>query len=118
MSRAKRHNECRLSMTEATGLTTEMLMILGILGLTVYLFISEVVRIDVAGLFILTLLGITSYLPGLTPLIEPAQLFSGFSGNAVISIIAVMIIGAGLDKTGIIGLPDLTDGVQLGFFNR
>ena len=88
-------------MTEATGLTTEMLMILGILGLTVYLFISEVVRIDVAGLFILTLLGITSYLPGLTPLIEPAQLFSGFSGNAVISIIAVMIIGAGLDKTGI-----------------
>ena len=29
------------------------------------------------------------------------QLFTGFSSNAVISIIAVMIIGAGLDRTGI-----------------
>ena len=32
------------------------------------------------------------------------QLFSGYSSNAVISIIAVMIIGAGMDRTGIMGL--------------
>jgi di/tricarboxylate transporter len=35
---------------------------------------------------------------GLVPI---EHLFDGFSSNAVISIIAVMIIGAGLDKTGI-----------------
>lgn len=34
-------------------------------------------------------------------LVDNRFLFDGFSSNAVISIIAVMIIGAGLDKTGI-----------------
>lgn len=38
---------------------------------------------------------------GLEKLANPAVLFTGFSSNAVISIIAVMIIGAGLDKTGL-----------------
>ena len=42
------------------------------------------------------------------PLVPGAQLFSGFSGNAVMSIIAVMIIGAGLDKTGMILEPRLS----------
>jgi len=36
-------------------------------------------------------------------LVDNRHLFDGFSSNAVISIIAVMIIGAGLDKTGIMG---------------
>jgi len=35
-------------------------------------------------------------------LVTPKEAFIGFSSNAVISIIAVIIIGAGLDKTGII----------------
>ncbi|MGD8619143.1 MAG: SLC13 family permease, partial [Gammaproteobacteria bacterium] len=34
-------------------------------------------------------------------LVDTRHLFDGFSSNAVMSIIAVMIIGAGLDKTGI-----------------
>ena len=34
-------------------------------------------------------------------MIETRDLFNGFASNAVISIIAVMIIGAGLDKTGL-----------------
>jgi len=34
-------------------------------------------------------------------LVDTQRLFDGFSSNAVMSIIAVMIIGAGLDKTGI-----------------
>jgi hypothetical protein len=39
---------------------------------------------------------------GLTEgLVDNNHLFDGFASNAVISIIAVMIIGAGLDKTGI-----------------
>ena len=46
-------------------------------------------------------LGLSTMLPGLQPIIDSAELFDGFSSNAVMSIIAVMIIGAGLDKTGI-----------------
>ena len=88
-------------MTAPLTLTTEIIVVLAILSLTVYLFVSEIVRVDVAAVSIMVLLGLTTMLPGLEPLISHDILFSGFSSNAVISIIAVMIIGAGLDKTGL-----------------
>ena len=85
-------------------LTTEMLWVLGLLAFTVYLFVSEVVRVDVAAILVLVLLGLTTVLPFVPELVAPDLLFTGFASNAVISIIAVMIIGAGLDRTGIMGL--------------
>ena len=88
-------------MNEASTLTPEIILVLGLLFFTVYLFVSEVVRIDVAAVTIMVLLGLTTMVPGLEPVINSAELFDGFSSNAVMSIIAVMIIGAGLDKTGI-----------------
>ncbi|PRY24399.1 citrate transporter [Aliiruegeria haliotis] len=86
---------------EALGLTFEMTVVLGLLGLTMILFVTEVVRVDVAAILIMVLLGCLSAIPGLEGLIDIHQLFSGFASNAVISIIAVMIIGAGLDRTGV-----------------
>jgi len=88
-------------LTETIVLTAEMVAVMGILGLTIFLFAFEVVRVDVAAVCIMVLLGLTSMLPGYDGLIPVEHLFDGFSSNAVISIIAVMIIGAGLDKTGI-----------------
>ncbi|MDJ0956085.1 MAG: SLC13 family permease [Arenicellales bacterium] len=82
-------------------LTNEMIAVLAILAFTIFLFAFEVVRVDVAALFILVILGLSSVLPGYDGLVDPSQLFNGFASNAVISIIAVMIIGAGLDKTGV-----------------
>jgi di/tricarboxylate transporter len=80
-----------------------MIWVLGILAFTIYLFVSEIVRVDVAAVLVMVLLGLTTVIPdALVPsLVDPRQLFVGFSSNAVISIIAVMIIGAGLDKTGL-----------------
>ncbi|WP_299145953.1 SLC13 family permease [uncultured Tateyamaria sp.] len=86
---------------EATVLTFEMTVVLGLLALTVFLFVSEIIRIDLAAILVMVILGGLSALPGLENLANRAELFSGFSSNAVISIIAVMIIGAGLDKTGL-----------------
>lgn len=80
---------------------------LAILLLTVYLFVFEVLDVDEAALTIMVILGLTSLpivysIMGLDQaLVDSNRLFDGFSSNAVISIIAVMIIGAGLDKTGI-----------------
>lgn len=88
-------------MNEASTLTPEIILVLGLLFFTVYLFVSEIVRIDVAAVTIMVLLGLTTMVPGLDPVISTTELFDGFSSNAVMSIIAVMIIGAGLDKTGI-----------------
>jgi di/tricarboxylate transporter len=85
--------------------TIEIAWVTAILLLTIYLFAFEVVDVDIAAVSIMVLLGLTSLfapIMGLEKgLVDPNQLFIGFSSNAVISIIAVMIIGAGLDKTGI-----------------
>lgn len=85
--------------------TTEIAWVTGILVLTIYLFAFEVVGVDVAAATVMVLLGLTTLLApvmGLEQgLVDNKHLFDGFSSNAVISIIAVMIIGAGLDKTGI-----------------
>lgn len=84
-----------------------VVVVLGILMLTVFLFAFEVVGVDVAAVSVLVLLGLISHFGiklGLPkPLVPTGDLFSGFSSNAVMSIIAVMIIGAGLDKTGLMG---------------
>ena len=88
---------------DSIALTTEMIWVMAILAFTIYLFVSEVVRVDVAAILVLVILGLTTLFPHhLVPdLVDPKQIFIGFSSNAVISIIAVMIIGAGLDKTGV-----------------
>lgn len=80
--------------TTALELTNEMMMVLAILAYTVVLFITEVIRIDVAAILILVVLGLTGLVPD-------THLFDGFASNAVLSIIAVMILGAGLDRTGV-----------------
>ena len=85
---------------EAIGLTFEMVVVLGLLVMTIALFVSEIVRVDVAAFSIMVLLGLMTAVPGLENLVDTRNLFDGFASNAVISIIAVMIIGAGLDRTG------------------
>ncbi|MDT2034009.1 MAG: SLC13 family permease, partial [Planktomarina sp.] len=82
-------------------LTTEMIVVLAVLGITVFLFVTEAFRIDLTAILAMVTLGLLSQLPGLHNLADPSTLFDGFASNAVISIIAVMIIGAGLDKTGL-----------------
>jgi di/tricarboxylate transporter len=76
------------------ALTPEMVGVLAILVLAVTLFVSEVVRIDVAAILIMVVVGVSGLVP-------TADVFAGFASNAVISIIAVMILGAGLDRVGV-----------------
>ncbi|MDC0430268.1 SLC13 family permease [Candidatus Thioglobus sp.] len=87
--------------------TAPIAWMLGLLLLTIYLFAFEVVEVDEAAITIMVILGLTSLplvysLMGLEGgLVDNERLFDGFSSNAVMSIVAVMIIGAGLDKTGL-----------------
>lgn len=85
-------------------LTNEIIAVLGILTFAVILFVFELVRVDVAALIVLVVLGLSALVPDYNGLIPSYQIFQGFSSNAVMSIIAVMIIGAGLDKTGVMGI--------------
>ncbi len=76
-------------------LTPEMILIMALIIVAVFLFIVEWIRVDVVAILIMVTLP-------LLHLISPKEAFVGLSSNAVVSIIAVIIIGAGLDKTGLI----------------
>lgn len=82
-------------------LTTEMSIVMMIVAFAVFIFATELMRVDVAALLVMTLLGLLIYVPGLEGMLTPDVLYSGFSSNAVVSIIAVMILGGGLDKSGV-----------------
>lgn len=89
---------------ELIALNTEMSVVLAVLAVTVTLFVTEVFRIDLTAIITMVALGLLSQIPGLSNLADTSRLFDGFASNAVISIIAVMIIGAGLDKTGLMSI--------------
>ena len=75
-------------------MTTDILLLLIILGVLVVLFITELFRVDIVaimGMLSLVWLGI----------LTPSQAFAGFSGSAVISVIAVMILGYGIEHSGL-----------------
>ena len=76
-------------------LTPDMIMVLIMIALAIFLFIVEWVRVDVVAILMMVTLP-------LLHLVTPKEAFVGLSSNAVVSIIAVIIIGAGLDKTGMI----------------
>jgi len=72
-----------------------MWLVLALMGFTMGMFVWERLRQDVTALLVLVSLGLL----GLVPV---DQLFDGFAGDAVISVIATMILGAGLDRTGLL----------------
>src|SRR5450830_1491399 len=83
-------------MDAGLTLTTNMALVFALLAFTVLMLVLEWIRADLVALLVIVVIGLTRLLP-----VE--QLFEGFAGNAVISLIAVMIMGAGLDRTGVLG---------------
>ncbi len=78
-------------------LTSEIIIVFALLGMAILLFIFEWLRVDLVGMLMMVLLPLTGVLTG-------AEAIMGLSSNAVVSIIAVMIIGAGLNRTGIMNI--------------
>lgn len=77
-----------------SSLTPDILLVLLVLAGTIVLFVGEFFRVDItAGLVMLTL--------AWTGLVSPTEAFSGFGSNAVVAIIGVMILGRGIDRTGL-----------------
>ncbi len=82
---------------EALGLDKKKVLTLEALVLAIYLFVSELIRVDVVGILMMVILPILG-------LVDPQKAISGLSSNAVVSIIAVIIIGYALDKTGVMNI--------------
>jgi di/tricarboxylate transporter len=69
------------------------ILLLVFLAIAIVFFITEWLRADLAALLLLIALGVTGIL-------TPQETLSGFSRSAVITIIAIYILTAGLAKTG------------------
>lgn len=76
------------------AMTPEIALVLAVLAVTVFLFVTEVLRVDVVAILVMLALGWLQ-------LVTPQQAFSGLASNAVVSIIAVMILGYGVDHSGL-----------------
>jgi len=75
-------------------MTYDIALVLGILVVSLILFISEVIRMDLVALLVLGTLAITG-------LVDSNQAFAGFSNSAVITVWAMFILSEGLTRTGI-----------------
>ena len=75
-------------------MTPEIGLTLGVLALAVILFAFEILRVDLAALVVLLLLAWLG-------LVTPAQALSGFASHAVVSVIAVMVMSEGINRSGI-----------------
>ena len=71
-----------------------IITVLVILFTTIVLLVFEVVRIDIVAILCMLALGWSGVL-------TPQEALSGFSSNAVIAMMAVMILGQGISRTGI-----------------
>jgi len=76
------------------AMTTPAIVTLAITILATILLVSNWIRADLVALLLLVLLGITG-------LVTPTQALAGFSGSAVITILAISIIAEGLQQSGI-----------------
>ena len=74
-------------------MTLEIALVLIVLAITIFLFVSELLRVDIVAIIVMISLAWLG-------LVTPVEAFSGLASNAVISIIAVMILGYGVDRSG------------------
>lgn len=71
----------------------QIIIVLAIMGFTIFMLVTELVRIDVTAILTMLLLSWTGILTS-------SEALSGFSSNAVVAMIAVMILGEGVARTG------------------
>ena len=75
-------------------MTFEIALVLAILAVSLVLFVTEWIRMDVTALLVLGALAVTG-------LVKPADAFAGFSNPAVITVWAMFILSEGLTRTGV-----------------
>ena len=78
-------------------LTPDMILVLGLVLFTMLMLVLEWIRADMVALLVVVTIGLTGLIPS-------DRVFNGFAGNAVIAIIAIMIMGEGLDRAGVLNL--------------
>ncbi|MFC1800066.1 SLC13 family permease, partial [Candidatus Eisenbacteria bacterium] len=75
--------------------STEIILVLAVLGIAVVLFITERLRMDVAAMTVLVALLALR-------LIRPQQALYGFANQATATVACMLVLSAGLTRTGLV----------------
>ncbi len=84
-----------LGFLVALFLVGDMVRIFLIIGMALYLFTTELLPVDMTALLIMLMLIVTG-------LVSPDEGFSGFSNGATLTVLAMFILSAGVERTGLI----------------
>lgn len=76
-------------------MTLEIALVLGIIGIAVFFFVSEKLPVDIVSVLVMILLVTVGIL-------TPEEGFSGFSNSATLTVGAMFVISASIFKTGIL----------------
>jgi di/tricarboxylate transporter len=90
----RRNRICPSIKTEEIEVSTDIILVLAILAVTVVLFVSERLRVDLVAMLVLITLSLTG-------LVTTEEAFSGFASPAVITVWSVYIVSGALFRSGV-----------------
>jgi len=80
------------------GLTVDILVVLGVVVLALVLFLTEALPVDVTAIALMVVLAVLE--PWTT--ISPTDAIAGFANEATITVLAMLILSAGVSRTGLV----------------
>lgn len=75
-------------------MTSEIGFVFAVLGITIALFVSDKLRMDLVALMVVAVLAVSG-------IVTPAEAVSGFGNPTVVMIAALFVVGEGLFRTGV-----------------
>lgn len=84
--------------TTRPELTSDMLVVFGVVGLALILFVTERLPIDVTAILLIVVLVVLEPWTG----IDPSTGISGFANDATITVLAMLILSGGVARTGVV----------------
>lgn len=77
------------------SISLEMELTFLVMAVAILLFVTEAVRVDLVAIIVVLILALTG-------LVSPPQALSGLASNAVVSMGAIMILGKGMERAGVV----------------
>ncbi|QLK24517.1 anion permease [Natrinema zhouii] len=81
-----------------SDVTTDMLVVFGVVGLALVLFLTERLPIDVTAILLIVVLVVLEPWTG----VDPETGISGFANEATITVLAMLILSGGISRTGVV----------------
>lgn len=78
----------------------EVAVVLGVVAVTVYLFVREVLPVPITAMLAAALLMVIPARSWAGPILSPAEGLSGFSSTATVTVMMMFVLSAGIERSG------------------